>query len=146
MCCDFRQVLNILQLQHTLKLTLEGEKYSPINEDDVSKYLGIPSQTEFNHIIEALLNKRLKQNVERLTDDHNNNKYSLVELIRLLTNWVVEQKLLTISKKKQLIESLAEVDYRLKNSMGESDIQIYALASIFMGVKSIIDKNSSTPQ
>lgn len=139
-CNDFRQVLNILQLQHTLKSTLEGSEYSLINENDVSKYLGIPSQSQFSDIIDSLLNKRLKQNVDRLTSDHNNNLYSLVELIRLLTNWVVEQKMLTIPKKRQLIESLAEVDYRLKNSMGESDIQIYALASVFLGLKTMLDR------
>jgi len=133
-CGDFRQVLNILQLKHTLKSKLEGEDYNPINEEEICCYLGIPTQMQFEHITQSLLNKRLKENVALLIDDHNNNRYSLVELIRLLTVWTVEQKKLTIGQKKKIIESLSDIDYRLKNSMAESDIQIYALASVFLGM------------
>lgn len=142
-CSDFRQVLNILQLQHTEKNTLEGTNYSPINEIDICCYLGIPTQKQFDLIIHNLLHRRLRDNVNKLIDDHGNNLYSLVELVRLLTIWIVEQKKLTIGQKKKIIENLAEIDFRLKNSNGETDIQIYALAAIFMGLGQIIDSQAN---
>jgi replication factor C subunit 3/5 len=145
-CGDFRQVLNILQLQHTLKHTLEGEEYELIDERDICRYLGIPTQNQFDQIIHSLLYRRLRDNVNRLVEDHGNNLYSLVELVRMLTSWTVEQKRLTIGLKKKIIEGLSEIDYRLKNSMGESDIQIYALASIFLGLGQIIDKGGGGTQ
>ena len=139
-CSDFRQVLNILQLEHTLKYTLEGDNYSEIDEKDICRYLGIPTQKQFNDIISRLLNRRLKDNVTKLSEDHSANMYSLVELVRMLTVWTIEQKKLTIGQKKKIIENLSEIDFRLKNSMGESDIQIYALASIFLGLGQLMEK------
>lgn len=133
-CGDFRQVLNILQLEHTLKSTLEGDNYSEITIPEICRYLGIPDDDLFNHIVQQLTHGRLRENVALLKDNHANNLYSIVELVKMLTIWTVEQKNLTIGQKKKIIENLSEIDYRLKNSMGESDIQLYALASIFLGL------------
>ena len=62
---------------------------------------------------------------------------------KMLSVWTTQQQKLTISQKKKLIEGLSEIDYRLKNSMGEIDIQIYALAAIFLGLGTILDKKST---
>ena len=137
-CSDFRQVLNILQLEHTRKSTLGGDGYSAISNEDICRYLGIPSKDKFNQIMKNLLNERLKVNVMQLQEDYNQNLYSLVELVKMLTSWTVEQKYLTIGQKRKIIESLSELDFRLKNSTGESDIQLNALASIFLGLGQII--------
>jgi len=141
-CGDFRQVLNILQLEHTLKSTLEGENYTEIQVEEICRYLGIPDDKQFTDIVYQLTHGRLRENVARLKSDHARNLYSLVELVKMLTLWAVEQRSLTIGQKKKIIESLSEIDYRLKNSMGESDIQLYALASIFLGLGQIITKSN----
>lgn len=135
-CGDFRQILNVLQLKHTLKRTLENsDDYTQIDNEDICNYFGIPTDERFNSIVESLLNNRLKDNVNMLIDHHNNNYYSLVELIRLLTIWISDHKKLTIGNKRKLIEGISDIDFRLKNSMGDSDIQIYCLASLFLGLK-----------
>ena len=140
-CNDLRQVINILQLEHTLKSTLEGDEYSPITTLEISKYLGIPDDTQFGKIVNMLINGRLKDNVAMLRNDHCNNNYSIVELVKMLTVWTIDHKTLTIGQKRRIIESLAEIDYRLKNSMGETDIQLYAMASIFLGLNQALAKS-----
>ena len=133
-CADFRQILNIIQREHTLKFMLEGPDYSPINETNICDYLGIPTPEQFDLIVDSLISKRLNDNVNLLMEHHNKNRYSLTELVKLLSIWTAKQKWLTIGQKKKIIESLSSIDYRLKNSLGENDIQIYFLASIFMGL------------
>lgn len=145
-CGDFRQVLNILQLEHTLKSTIEGDNYSEIEISEICRYLGIPDDDRFKEIVHQLTNGRLRENIALLKADHASNNYSIVELVKMLTLWTVEQKVLTIGQKKKIIEGLSEIDYRLKNSMGESDIQLYALASIFLGLGQVMSKSSQPKQ
>lgn len=134
-CSDFRQILNMLQLIHTLKTNLQGPEYQPIMENDICDYLSIPTKSMFNEIIKNLTTKTIKFNSEMLLRHHNSNMYTIVELVKMLVNWIAHNPKLTTNQKKTVIKELAELDNRLKNSMGESDIQIYQLATIFTGLK-----------
>lgn len=122
---DFRQVINILHSLHFMYKAL-GQ---PITSQAVYQHLGKPAQQEIDQIVQALLTQPFKPNFDKLVDLFRSNRWNLIDMIDHLLH-----KLLTldlpIEQKNFLIDKLAVIDHRVRNSR-DSTIQIAHLVSSF---------------
>lgn len=129
---DFRQVLNLLQGMHFLYDAI-GRR---IERNDVYKYLGKPDPSDIEKIENSLLNAKFSVCYNLILNMFCSNRWNISDMIQHLCNRLLTWDL-PIKQKNFLIEKLAEIDFRVRNSR-ESEIQLAHLVSSFVYSRSCV--------
>lgn len=123
---DFRQLLNLLQGIHFLYNALDKR----ITKEHVYSYLGNPTPEEMNEIIDKLFSGEFTETYGLMLDKLRSNQWNLLEMIKHLLRLLLKKDM-NIEQKHFLIEKLAEIEYRVRNSR-DSEIQLAHLVSSFV--------------
>jgi replication factor C subunit 3/5 len=126
---DFRQILNTMQCLHIIRLN-DGPDYRPIEPDEINNYLGIPTESRFQEIINLLYGTSFYESCQKLIDLFKDGQWNLADLIHKLTEYVVRQETLAPKQKYFLIEHLSDIEFKLSHA-NDMDVQLYALVSAF---------------
>lgn len=121
---DFRQVLNTLQCLKSIKF---GEK---INANDVSEYLGRANKEIVDELIDLFEHDTFKKCYTRLIELHRENRVSLIDLIENLVSYCVETKDISEARRSQLLNGLAQVEYRMITG-SDTEIQLASLVGVW---------------
>ena len=128
---DFRQLLNKLQGIHFMYDAM-GEV---ITKEAVYKYLYKPRPEEIDEIVRKLLEDDFDSTYRLLVDIILSNRWSIVDMLQYLLRKLLKLSI-NIDRKNFLIEKLAEIEFRVKNSR-DSEIQLAHLVSSFVKSRSI---------
>lgn len=137
---DFRQILNTLQCLHALKLnkystptpTPTPTLYQPITVDDINEHLGIPTEQHIISFINILNSAQtdLSTACKKVIDIYKDNQWNLPDLIKKLTEYVVNDKIISNKRKVFLLEKLSDIEIKLSHC-NDSEVQLYGLVSAF---------------
>lgn len=123
---DFRQLLNLLQGIHALFDAL-GKR---ITKEDVYHYLGKPSASDIETIVDGLMNSGFDETYDTLLNMLRSNKWNIIDMVQHLLRKLLRLDM-SIEQKHFLIEKLAEIEFRVRNSR-DSEIQLAHLVSSFI--------------
>lgn len=122
---DFRQILNTLQC---LKSIRSGEV---IREIDVSNYLGKATPELMNDLINTFEHEPFKKCYQTLMELHRENRVNIIDLVKNLVNYVIDQEDMSEIKRGQLLNGLAKVEYRMITG-SDTEIQLASLVGIWL--------------
>ncbi|MEO0236826.1 MAG: AAA family ATPase [candidate division WOR-3 bacterium] len=126
---DFRQILNTLQCLHILKKN-QNVDYSPIEADDINKYLGIPTDQAVKHTVDILFSQPFEQVCTSLIQEFKNNQWELSHLIHKLAHYIIYESTIPDKQKYHIIERLSDIEFKLSHS-NDAEIQLYSLIAAF---------------
>ena len=126
---DFRQILNTLQCLHAIKSGGESV-YDPIQSDEINEYLGIPTQTQIDELINILFNQPFHKSCHQINDLFKNNQWNLSDLVHRLAEYVVNHQTMPSQQKYFLIDRLSDIEIKLSHS-NDAEVQLYTLISAF---------------
>jgi len=134
---DFRQILNTLQCLHIIKLNL-GDDYAPIEPDEISEYLGIPTEKNISAIIDILFDKSFHSACMIINDMFKNNQWGLSDLVHKLSEYIVKHPTMPQQQKYFIIDHLSDIEFKLSHS-NDAEVQLYALVSAFQQSKTFFN-------
>ena len=126
---DFRKIINNIHSMHFLNIYAD----TPIDESTVLKFLGKPSAQEITTIVQELFcgTKNFKETYEILLNMYRSNQWNMLDMLNYLMNKIILMESLAIEKRHFLVEKIAEIEFRVRNSR-ETEIQLGYLVSSFM--------------
>jgi replication factor C subunit 3/5 len=144
---DFRQILNVLQCIHYIRL---GENvdasnnganivatYDQITADDIYQYLGKPTKAEVTEIINKMFNDTFHHNFSYLKTIFRQNKWNILDLISNLSDYIINTpEVVTEPQRYYLLGKLSKVEYRIVTGH-DSEIQLASLVAYFIKSKTI---------
>jgi len=130
---DFRQILNTLQCLHIIRLK-NGTDYQPIEPDDINEYLGVPTDTVVEQILEIMLQKSFNQACLSVIDLFKNNQWNPSDLIHKLSTFVLNGNRFSEKQQYFLIDRISDIEFKLSHS-NDIEVQLYALVSVFQQSK-----------
>lgn len=130
---DFRQILNTLQCLHAIRSNNKPD-YDPINPDEINEYLGIPTQTQLDSLIDLLFNIPFHTACQQVRELFKNNQWNLSDLLHRLVEYIIAHSTMPAKQKFFLIEKLSDMEVKLNHS-NDAEIQLYTLVAAFQQSK-----------
>lgn len=144
---DFRQILNVLQCIHYIRLgdnadaINHGENivatYDQITADDIYQYLGKPSKSEVTEIINKMFTDTFHSNYTYLRDIFRQNRWNILDLISNLSDYIINStENINEAQRYYLLGKLLKIDYRIVTGH-DGEVQLASLIAYFIKSKSI---------
>eukprot|EP00798_Chlamydomonas_sp_ICE-L_P023993 gene23993-9566_t len=129
-CGDMRRSLNILQSCHMA--------FPEVNEEAVYLCTGNPQPRDIENVVHQLFNDSFNDAFKKISDLQRNNGVALVDIVRGIHPFLFSMQLPT-KVKVELVERLAEVEYRLAYGTNER-LQLGSLVGAFIRAREDIVK------
>jgi len=124
-CGDARKVINILQ---SLSLASSGKT---ISSEMVYKFMGIPNPKQIEYILGILLKCNFKESYDKIQKRIKDDGFSLVDIVRNLTNLVINDTSCIPDEKLGIIlDEFSNIEYNL-SAGGCENIQLGLLIGAF---------------
>lgn len=144
---DFRQVLNVLQCIHYIRLGDNTDasnngtdivaSYDQITSDDIYQYLGKPTKAEVADIVNKMFTDTFHNNFANLRSIFRQNKWNILDLISNLSDYVINSpESINESQRYYLLGKLSKVEYRIVTGH-DSEVQLAGLVAYFIKSKNI---------
>jgi replication factor C subunit 3/5 len=144
---DFRQILNVLQCIHYIRLgdntdasdngTNIVATYDQITADDIYQYLGKPTKSEVTEIVNKMFIDTFHNNFSYLKSIFRQNKWNILDLISNLSDYIINTpEQINEPQRYYLLGKLSKIEHRIITGH-DSEVQLAALVAYFIKSKNM---------